>query len=100
MKVKLVQILFVITISNITSITNLGAQELKMGYFILSPHIIRTNNDKPIGSAVDWFNQYVAPQMSHKIVWEKKEKPLKRLLGEIENGNTHMSVSHLPLPTK
>jgi len=100
MKTRLVQILLVITISNIASITNLWAQELKMGYFILSPHIIRTHNNQPIGSAVDWFKQYVAPQMSHKIVWEKKEKPLKRLLGEIENGNTDMSVLFAKRPDR
>ncbi|MEH6346125.1 MAG: hypothetical protein V7785_13625 [Bermanella sp.] len=100
MKNSLIKFLLVISISNIASIPTLWAQELKMGYFILSPHIIRTSNDKPIGSAVDWFNQYVAPQMSHKIIWEKKEKPLKRLLGEIESGNTDISVLFAKRPDR
>ena len=68
------------------------SKELKMGFFLNSPHVIRIESKQPVGAIVDWFNQYIAPQINADIIWETMGKTVPRLLLDLKAGRTDMVV--------
>lgn len=68
------------------------AKELKIGYFVLSPHGIREQNGTAVGSAVDWFNRYIAPEMNDTFVWVARPLPVPRLLDSLKKGTVDAAI--------
>lgn len=62
------------------------SKELKIGYFVNSPHILGVSNKKPIGAVIEWFETYIKPNLNYQITWIKEPLSVSRLLSDLENG--------------
>ena len=74
------------------------ARELKVGYFLTSPHIIGTADDaQPKGVVVDLWER-VATKAGNSIRWIKM--PLARVMKELEAKRIDGSSAFIPTPSR
>lgn len=77
----LISILLIIS----TSASFLGAEEVKLGYFINDPHITTNSiSGKPEGILVDFLEKIIAPEMG--VTFKFIHQPLARTLNSMEFG--------------
>lgn len=63
------------------------AQEtLSMGYFDLPPHVINVEGGTPTGTAISYFEQYIAPHLGIPVDWDSEVTPPTRLMDQLRNG--------------
>ncbi len=63
-----------------------NAEDNRMEYFAISPHIIVEKGTPVSGSVFDYFNNFVSPRLSHPIRWGNKETPLARIMIMLREG--------------
>lgn len=63
------------------------AQEtLHIGYFDLPPHVVKVEEGQPQGAAVAYFEEFIAPHLGVKIVWDPLVTPPTRLMQQLKTG--------------
>ena len=70
----------------IANLNFVNAEEHRMEYFVLSPHIITEQGKPTKGAILDYFNRYIIPRLSKPITWGAQETPLARILVMLKKG--------------
>lgn len=82
----------------LVNVTGLSAKELKIGYFLTTPHVIATGDDHhPRGVVIDLWEK-VAKKTGDSIFWMKM--PLARVIKELEANRLDGSSAFIPTPSR
>jgi len=84
----------------IAFISKVEAKELKIGYFINSPHVTNVESKSPEGALVDWFEQYIQPRMQMGLNWEENKTPVRRLLQRLKEGKVDIGIFFVKSPKR
>ena len=80
------------------NISCLDAKELKIGYFLTTPHVIETGiDDRPKGVVIDLWEKVVL-KTGNTIRWIKM--PLARVIKELEANRIDGSSAFIPTPSR
>ena len=73
---------------------SLHAEQLEVAYFIVPPHVIEDGEQsgKPKGTAIDFFEKIIAPEMEVTIKWRKVAVGIPRQLKMLEEGKIDAGV--------
>ncbi len=80
----------------IASQNSVNAEDNRMEYFVLSPHVITEKGKPTRGAILDYFNRYIIPRLSKPIKWGAQETPLARILVRLKEGG----ISFIPFLLK
>lgn len=62
-------------------------ETLRIGYFDIPPHVVKSENSVPKGAAISYFNKFIAPHLGISITWDKQVTPPTRLMDQLRNGD-------------
>ena len=63
------------------------AQEtLRIGYWNIPPHVTGVTDQKPQGTAIGYFDEYIAPYLGATVTWDEKIVPPTRLMEQLRKG--------------
>ena len=64
-----------------------SAQEvLRIGYFDLPPHVVKVDTRRPKGTAIGYFEEFIAPHLGVEIAWDSQVTPPTRLMDQLRTG--------------
>lgn len=62
------------------------AEDLKIGYWHIPPHVTGVENGRPEGAAISYFDRYIAPHLGVTVAWDEKIIPPTRLMDQLRKG--------------
>ena len=70
------------------------AEVLRVEYFIVPPHIIENSqaSGRPVGSAIDFMENVIAPEMNVTIEWSQSGSGIPRQLKMLKNGEIDAGI--------
>ena len=61
-------------------------ENLRIGYWHIPPHVTEVVDGKPKGTAIGYFEKYIAPELDVTVVWDEKITPPTRLMNQLRQG--------------
>ena len=73
--------------------TQLFAESMRVGYFIIPPYIMEEEaGTKPVGALVGFLEERIAPEMGVNVIWAERPTSLQRQLFQLEHGELDAGV--------